>query len=538
MTVAEAIARILKDEGVEQLVCYPRNLLIDACAEAGIPPVICRQERIGVHIADGISRSTNGKRIGVFAPQGGPGIENAFAGVAQSFSDNTPILVLPGASATSRSHTPPAFSAVDNFAHVTKWACELDDPRRIWEVMRRAFHALRTGKSGPVLVELIGRVVTADCGEYAYEPVRPLRMGADPAAVRNVADLLLTAERPVIHAGQGILYADARAELIELAELLEVPVLTTNTGKSAFPENHPLGLGAMVISAPKAAFRFLKTADLIFGAGTSFSRTTWGPQIPPGKRIVHLTNCAADIYKEHPVEAAILGDAKLALRALIDAVGTRRRPSGAVAAEVAELKASWRAEWANEFAADEVPINQYRILGDLHALIDPAQTIATHEAGSPREQMVPFWESTVERDYLGWGKSTMLGAGLGMIMGAKIAHPEKLCINVMGDASIGMVGMDLETAVRHRLGIMTIVFNNGMMAGEREGMEKATERYHALDLGGNYSAVASALGTWSRRVERPGDFAAVAREAIAVTQTGRPVLIEVMAKQCERFSRY
>jgi thiamine pyrophosphate-dependent acetolactate synthase large subunit-like protein len=537
VTVGDAIARILKDEGVEYLVCYPRNLLIDPCVEAGLKPIICRQERVGVHIADGISRSTDGRRIGVFAAQGGPGIENSFAGAAQSFSDSTPVLLLPGAASTARSHTPPAFSAVDNYAHVTKWGCELDDPRRVWEVMRRAFHALRTGKSGPVIVELIGRVHAAECGDSAYAPVKPARMGADPVAVRAAAELLLSAECPIVHAGQGVLYAQARAELIELADLLQIPVLTTNTGKSAFPEEHPLALGAMVVSAPKAAFHFLAKADLIFGVGSSFSRTNWGPQIPAGKRILHLTNCAEDINKEHPTEAAILADAKLALRALIEEIGARRRRTG-VAEEVAALKASWRAEWAPEFASSEVPVNQYRILGDLHGLIDPARTIVTHEAGSPREQMVPFWESSAPRDYLGWGKSTQLGAGLGMIMGAKLANPEKLCINVMGDASIGMVGMDLETAVRHRIGIMTIVFNNGMMASEREGMEKATERYNALDLGGNYSEVARALGTWSQRIDRAEAFLPLAREAIEITRTGRPALIEVMAKQCERYSRY
>lgn len=513
-------------------------MLIDPCVEVGIKPIICRQERVGVHIADGISRSSNGKRIGVFAPQGGPGIENAFAGVAQSFSDNTPILILSGAAPMGRSHTLPSFSAVNNFAGVTKWGCELDDPARVWEVMRRAFNALRTGKSGPVLIELTGEIHAAECGEYAYHPVQPARMGADPAAIAAAADALLSAACPIIHAGQGVLYADARPELIELAELLKIPVLTTNPGKSGFPETHPLSLGAMVISAPKAAFEFLKKADLVFGVATSFSRTVWGPQIPVGKRIIHLTIAPEDINKEHFTETPILADAKLALRALIEAVGKRRRSGPDVATEIQKIKDGWIAEWTPEFTSDETPINQYRILRDLLSVVDRPNTIITHEAGSPREQLVPFWESTVGRDYLGWGKSTQLGAGLGMIMGAKLANPAKLCINVMGDASIGMVGMDLETAVRHRIGIVTIVFNNGVMAGERYGLEKATELYNALDLGGNYSIVAEGLGTWSRRIEQADAFIPTVREAIEVTRTGRPVLIEVMAKQCTHFSRY
>ena len=513
-------------------------MLIDPCAQAGIRPIICRQERVGVHIADGITRASNGKQIGVFAPQGGPGIENSFAGVAQSYSDNTPLLLLPGPATMGRSHTPPSFSAVNNFAHVTKWGCEVDDPKRIWELLRRAFHNLRTGKSGPVMLEMTGDITEADCGEYAYTPVRAVRTAPDPADVRAVAEVLLSAECPVIHAGAGVLWSEATPELVTLAELLNIPVLTTNTGKSAFPETHQLSLGAMVISAPKPAFAFLKRADVLFGVGTSLSRTVWGPQIPAGKRIVHLTNGEADLNKEHFTEAAMLSDVKLGLQALIAEIGTRRRPASTIVDEIRTLKDEWRAQFAPQLTSDEVPINQYRIVNDLLGMVDRDATIVTHEAGSPREQLVPFWETTVPRGYLGWGKSTQLGAGLGMIIGAKLAHPEKLCVNFMGDASIGMVGMDLETAVRNKVGILTIVFNNGVMAGERRGLEFSTEKYNALDLSGNYAKVADGLGVWSVRIEQPADFIATARQAIDVTRTGRPALIEVVAKQSDSFSRY
>ena len=527
---------MLRDEGVDTLVCYPRNPLIDPCVQAGLRPIICRAERTGVHIADGISRASNGRQIGVFAPQGGPGIENAFPGVAQSFSDGTPILILSGPN-HARRHTPPSFSACDNFAHVTVWACPIDDPARVWEIMRRAFHHLRNGKRGPVLLELVDDVASADCGEYEYRPVRAVRSTPDPHDVRAAADMLLAAERPVIHAGQGILWAEATPSLVRLAELLEVPVLTTNTGKSGFPEDHPLSLGAMVVSAPQAAFTFLAEADCVFAAGSSLTRTPWGPQVRPGKRILHLTNDAGDVNKEFPTDVAMLGDAALGLEALIEAIGGRRRPPSGVTERIAALKTSWRAEFAADAASDEVPINHYRILRDLHSRIDPQRTILTHEAGSPREQAVPFWPSVVPRDYLGWGKSTQLGAGLGMIMGAKIAQPEKLCINLMGDASIGMVGMDLETAVRAKLAILTLVFNNGVMYGEKIGLEEATAKYDALALGGDYRAVAAGLGTWSTRVDRADAFLPALDEALAIIATGRPALIEIMAKNETHFSR-
>jgi acetolactate synthase I/II/III large subunit len=536
--VAEAIAQVFKQEGIEQLVCYPRQALIDACAAVGIRPIVCRQERVGAGIADGISRSTYGKTIGVFSMQGGPGIENTFAGVAQVFGDNVPVLFIPG-ERVGRSYTPPSFDAVLNFRHVTKWAAELSEPGRLSELLRRAFHNLRSGKPGPVLLEVSSRLTDADiAGGFDYQPVRPVRAGPDPADVCAVAEVLRSVSRPVIHAGQGVLYAGATKELVALAELIKAPVLTTNTGKGAFPEHHPLSLGASVISAPKGVFHFLAKADCVIGIGTSLTRNIWAPQIPNGKRIIHATNDPADINKEFPTEASLLGDAKLVLEALIAEIGTRRGSGDDVATEVQSIKREWLAEWMPELTSQEVPINQYRIIHELMRALPRENTIVTHDSGSPREQMVSFWECHEPGGYLGWGKTTQLGHGLGLIMGAKLAHPDKICVNVMGDASIGMVGMDLETAVRNRIGILTIVFNNGVMAGEQNSMQAAVKRYHAADLGGNYSQVARALGAWSVRVSEPDQFRPALDQALEATQSNVPALIECVAKQNYKFSRY
>ena len=538
MKVAEAVARVLKAEGIEHLICYPRQALIDACAAIGIRPVVCRQERVGAGIADGISRSTYGKRIGVFSMQGGPGVENAFAGAAQLFGDNVPVLLIPG-DRVGRSFTPPSFDPVQNFRPVTKWAAEINDPDRVFELMRRAFHNLRNGKPGPVLIELPSKIGGSEMvGEFAYSPPKSFRAGPDPVAVKTAAEIILKSKNPVIHAGQGVLYAGATRELVKFAELIRAPVLTTNTGKGAFPENHPLSLGASVVSAPKMMFHFLKQADCVIGMGSSLTRNHWAPQIAAGKTIVHCTNEPADINKEFPTEAAVLGDAKLALEALIAEIGGKKRTDDDVAAAVAAVRQEWLEEWEPELTSSEVPINQYRIVHDLMQTVNRENTIVTHDSGSPREQMVAFWQCIVPGGYLGWGKSTQLGHGLGLIMGAKIAHPDKLCINMMGDASIGMVGMDLETAARNRIGTLTIVFNNGVMAGEQNGMEAAVQRYHAADLGGNYSEVARALGLWSKRIVDADEFVPALKQAIEATQSNQPALIECVAKQNFRYSRY
>lgn len=538
MKVAEAITRVLKDEGIQDLVCYPRQALIDSCAAAGIRPIVCRQERVGIGIADGISRSTYGKRIGVFAMQGGPGAENSFAGAAQVFGDNVPVLLIPG-DRVGRSFTPPSFDPVQTFRPVTKWAAELNEPGRVIELMRRAFHNLRSGKPGPVLIELSSKIGGSEFqGEYDYAPVRPVRSAPDPADIRRIVEILLKTKRPVIHAGQGVLYSGASKELVRFAELLQAPVLTTNTGKGAFPEHHPLSLGAFVVSAPKMGFHFLKHADCIVGMGSSLTRNNWAPQVPAGKRMIHCTNDPADINKEFPTEAAALGDAKLVLEALIAEIGTRRRTTEDVSAEVRAVRKEWLEEWTPELTSSETPINQYRIIHDLMNAVERENCIVTHDSGSPREQLVAFWQCPVPGGYLGWGKSTQLGHGLGLIMGAKLANPGKLCINLMGDASIGMVGMDIETAVRNRLGILTIVFNNGVMAGEQNGLVEAVQRYRAADLGGNYAEVARALGAWSKRIERAQDFVPALKQALEATQSNTPALIECVAKQNFRYSRY
>ena len=541
---ADVIAEILKREGIEFLACFPAQNLIDACAKVGIRPILCRQERMGLAIADGFSRTTNGKRIGVFAMQQGPGTENAFPGAAQAFSDNVPILLIPGGEPTNRSFVSPGFSAVDNYRNVTKWLGQASHVERIPALMRRAFYQLRTGKAGPVLLEIPRDIWFAELeGELEYTSVRGNRTTPEIGEVKEIARVLLDAESPVIHAGQGCLYAEAWDELQEVAELLQAPVMTTLPGKSAFPENHPLALGASAVSTTGQASHFLQKADLVFGIGCSFTRTNYGPKVPPGKVIVHSTNDPSDVNKEHEADYSLIGDAKLVLQGLIAEIkaqtnGEGHRKSRDVATEVQNVKGRWLDEWTPQLTSDEAPINQYRIIWDLMHHVDRANTIVTHDAGSPRDQVVPFWESVAPRTYIGWGKSTQLGYGLGLIMGAKLAEPDKLCVNMMGDAAIGMVGMDIETAVRNKIGILTIVFNNGIMAIERKSMPYSAEAYDTLRQGGDYAGVAKALGAWALRVERPNDFVPALKQAIDVTRTGQPALLDCICKEGYDFSVY
>src|SRR5262245_35898942 len=314
MNAAAAIASILKAEGTEYLFCFPVNALIDECARVGIRPVVARTERALVNMADGYSRASNGRRIGVAAVQHGPGAENAYPGVAQAFADGSPVLFLPGGNPAARVDLPPNFDSPASYRTVTKWAARANAAARVPAMMRRAFTLLRSSRPAPVLVELPTDVAGAEAEPFDYRPPQALRAAADPAAVREAVRTLRAAHRPLLHVGQGVLWAEAWGELREFAELLQAPVMTTLPGKSAFPEDHPLSVGTGGYSGTAAAAHFLQRADVIFGIGCSFTATTFGAPIPPGKVVIHATNTEADVNKDVAADVALLGDARLALR--------------------------------------------------------------------------------------------------------------------------------------------------------------------------------------------------------------------------------
>ena len=537
MNVFDAIIEILKRESVEFLSCYPTTNIIESAAAASLRPIICRQERVGVGIADGFSRVTNGRRLGVFAMQFGPGTENAFSGVATAYSDSTPILLLPWGHDTYRAGLPPYFSSVTGYTPVTKHVEQINMPGRVAEIMRRAFSLLRMGRLGPVMLETPKDVSGQTVERLDYEPVKTTRAAADPRDVDEAVRVLLAARHPVIHAGQGVLYAEAWPELLEFAELTQVPVVTTLLAKSVFPEDHPLSLGVGYRAMTGTSFHYLKKADVLFGIGCSFSRHHQSAVIPAGKTIIHATNCEADINREYYADHPVIGDAKPVLRQFIEAARERlgkqdRTADGEVTAEIRRVKEKWLAEWMPKLTSDETPLNPYRIIWELMHTIDPAQTIITHDSGSPRDQLAPFYQSTVPRGYLGWGKSHGLGTGLGLIMGAKLASPEKIAINIMGDAAFGMVGLDFETAVRNKIPIITMVFNNFGLAVNTEGMPISHERYRSRDTIGNYAEMGRAMGGYAERVENPAEIVPAIRRAVKVTrEEERPVLLEFITRQ-------
>ena len=540
MKVVDAVAKVLKAEGVEYLFAYPVNPIIEAAAKLDIRPIIVRQERIGLHMADAMSRMTSGEKIGVFCMQSGPGSENAFGGVAQAYGDSAPIVVLPGGYSRSITQIQPNFNSALNYRHVTKSCEQVTMPEAVPEAMRRAFTQVRNGRPRPALVEFPSDLFNEEISDsFDPKPVPTVRYGPDSASIEAAAEALLDAECPVLYAGQGVHYAQAWDSLKELAELLGAPVTTSLGGKSAFPENHPLALGSGGRAIPKPVHHFLQKTDLILGIGCSFTRTGFGVRIPEGKRVIHATLDPADINKDVPVETALVGDAGLILDGLVEAVrdhtnGTSESRGDAVKQEISAVKAEWLEQWQSKLTSDEVPMTPYRVIRDLLHTVDVENTIITHDAGSPRDQMSPFWQSVAPLTYIGWGKTTQLGYGLGLAMGAKLARPDHLCVNVWGDAAIGFTGMDFETAVRERIPILSVLFNNFSMAIEIPIMPVSTEKFRSTDISGHYADMAKAFGGYGERVETPDQIIPAIQRGIQKTQEGVPALLEfITAKEIQ-----
>jgi acetolactate synthase-1/2/3 large subunit len=313
-------------------------------------------------------------------------------------------------------------------------------------------------------------------------------------------------------------------------------VATTLNGKSAFPENHPLSLGTAGRTRGAGVNHFFAQADLVLGIGTSFTRSLYITPMPSQATLGQITDDRRDLATGYDVAFGAVGDARLVLQQVLAALGDAASAGRAVAqaarraaveAELARVRVAFMEPWLPRLTSDSAPLSPYRVVWELMQVADRTRTVVTHDAGHPRDQVVPFYECIVPRGYLGWGKSTQLGTGLGLALGARLARPDWLAVNIMGDAAFGMVGMDFETAVRSDLPILTIVLNNGLMGGYTQWMPDAVSRYASDRLTGRYADIATALGGHAERVDRPAELRSALERCVAAVADGRAALCEV-----------
>jgi thiamine pyrophosphate-dependent acetolactate synthase large subunit-like protein len=548
MRGGDAVIHALEKEGVSYISGFSGgglNPLWPALrASETIRVFAARHERLGVEIADGYARATG--KVGVAMTGTGPGATNTLTGIAACYADNVPVLLLMGQhplGSMGKEIQQEVPSTI--FDSLVKWKGTIHRVEQIPEIMRRAFTALRTGSPGPVVLELPQDVMSAEGPDerLQYQPVGPgKRAAADRQDIETAADILVQAKFPIMNAGGGALWADAAEEVRELAELLSMPVASTLVGKGVFPEDHPLSLGLGVYPksrfASGAAIHINRKADAVLAVGNSFRlpNATDGRPIPPHVKLIHINADPADLNKIYQADVAILADAKLSLRDLIDAVRDRLGQGKGgikeeVVAEIQQAKAKWLGEWMPTFTDETTPINGYRVIYDLMQVVDPDKTIAIHDAGGSRGYLSPFWITTRPRNYVGMGGMAAMGWSMGAAIGAKLGRPDHLVVHLLGDASFGMTGMEIETAARMGIPTLTIVVNNGGTGGALMTADRPNAAPLSMAaLGGDFSMVARGLGAYSERVEQPGELIPAFKRAIKATEDGQAALVEVITR--------
>jgi thiamine pyrophosphate-dependent acetolactate synthase large subunit-like protein len=326
--------------------------------------------------------------------------------------------------------------------------------------------------------------------------------------------------------------------------LVQAPVLTTLKAKSAFPEDHPLSIGVR----GEPAVHFLQECDLVFAIGTSLSVRHFRHAIPDAahKTIVQCTVDALDINRSYAVRHALIGDAKLTLRALVGKIaaqmGSEAHRNEALVAEIADAKAQFDARYAPLLASDGVPINPYRVYGDLMKAIDPHNSFVTHDSGNTRDQLSTVYRALIPRGFLGWGNVSTLGFSLAAAAAAKLAYPERQCVNVTGDAGVGYMLGNFEALVRHQIGVTTIHINNGGFSGYGPGFWGPGHDPYTCELCehavADMSDAARAMGCYAEDVTDPAEIIPALRRAFCENETGRPAYLEIICRQYPVFGAW
>lgn len=540
---ANGIARILKAEGVPWVSTFPTCVVNNALGEEGVPILMMREERHAVALADAFSRVTDGKQIGVCTVMGGinaAGLQMAYGALAQAFEDSSPVLCLTDGvhlGGSGNSH----YDISLGFKAITKWIGHVDQPHRVPEFMRRAFTYLRTGRRGPVLITLPRNLGEYDDEEYPYNPVKGWKWAPDPDDVKAAVKALLAANNPLLYVGEGVFYGSATDELLQFVELAQVPVLTTLKAKSVFPENHPLSVGVR----GELAEAFLRSCDLLFAIGSSLSPGRFSHAIPDAgrKTIVQCTVNELDINKSYKVDYAVVGDARFTLQALINELSLQTGGGVPKKQELIENIRTTKEQFLTKYRplmeSNEVPINPYRVYGDLMKTIDHSNSFVTHDSGNTRDQISTVYEASVPRSFMGWGNVSTLGFGLSAAMAAKLAHPEWQCVNITGDAGVSYMVGNFESLVRNGIGVTTIHINNGGFAGYGPGFWGGGHDPYTVEVSdhsvANMSEAARALGYYAQDIREPSEIMSALKRAFGENAQNRPAFLEFT---CSRYPVY
>ncbi len=532
--VATGIARILKQENIPWVSTFPVSRVNNSFGREGLKLLMMRDDRYAVSVADSYSRVNNGNKIGVCTFSGGinaAGEQVAYSGIAQAYEDGSPVLcIVDAVPAGSTQNT--RFDQDASLRGVAKWYGYIDKPERTPEFLRRAFTMLRSGRPGPVVLGIPDAAATYDETVDPYRSPKGWRSLPDPEDIHIAVDELSRAKNPLLFVGEGVLYSNATDELKSFAEKANLPVVTSLKAKGAFPENHPLSVGVR----GDHVLKFMNDADVVLAIGASISPGRFGHGIPDAvnKKIIQCNIDEFDVNRMYPTHHAVIGDAKVTLTSLTAAIdGNSGRAD--VTPTVKSIKDEAMAQYRKVMESDTKPINPYRVYGDLMKVLDRNNSFVTHESGNTRDQLSTAYETLIPRGFLGWGNVSSLGYSFPAVVGAKLAHPDRQCVAVIGDAALSYMLGNLEVLTRLELGITIVHINNGGFSGYGPGFWGEGHDPYTFDVSGsdviNMTAAIENIGWQTERVTEPGEISAALERAFAANRSNKPAYIEVIASQ-------
>ncbi len=496
--------------------------------EESIKYVVTRHERGAGSMADGYARASG--KVGVCQMHSGPGTLNGVLSIVDAYRDSSPVVLLAGQVAR-RYIGRDIFGEANQFAVLepyTKYRERIGRVQDIPRIINNAFYLAKAGRPGPVMVEMPEDIYDEEGEVETDYPINVDSQSVSPMIVEEATERLIKAEKPVILAGGGVICSNAWEELKTIAEMLQIPVTTTQNGRGCFPEDHPLALGVSGwCGGISIADDALEEADVVLGIGCTFSSlTTYNFSTPIKGDIIQINIDPSVLGVNYHCEYGIVGDAKTVLLEMIrilDSKGAGRKTT-AVVEEIEKKKAEWSAIWGADVNSDSVPIKPQRLLRDIQKAI-PKKSIVTAGAGLHRLFITAFMQTFYPRTFLGSVNLGSMGFAFPAAIGAKAAKPEEPVVCVVGDGDFMMTLQDLETAVRCGFNVVTIIMNNNSYVAPKM-FQRMT---FGTDFGSDYTnpdfaKVAENFGACGWTVEKPDEIVDTVKNAL---NCGKPAIIDV-----------
>lgn len=527
MIAGHAVAQCIRNEGVRHVFCVPGEsyvaLLDGLCGTPEIQLITNRQEGGACFMAEGYAKAT--RKPGVCIVTRGPGAANASIAVHSARYDSVPLILLVGQVARS-ARGREAGQEIDYthfFGTIAKWVIEINEARQVPRTIARAFHIARSGRPGPVVVSLPRDMLEEDVPIAMIDPYPAVRPSPDPKAVEELVGRIHAARRPVLIAGSGTQYSDARRELIDFSEKFQIPVLTSYKRQDAFPNSHPNYIGNLANANKHTRNLVANEADLVVVVGSRLNQqTTGGFAFPkPGQPFIQIYPDEETIGQNLRPDTGMVADAKLALAAALKLQGPR--PDESRAAWVAEHHAAQK-QYRTPGQRPTRRVSMERVMADLRAAL-PEDAITTTDAGSFGQWHQRYLEFEHADSYISPALGCM-GPGVPSAVAAKLAHPSRLVVAHAGDGGFLMTGQEMATAKQYGADIITIVYNNEGYNSIRMHQEaQYPGRQYGNDLvNPDFAGLGAAYGALGLRVARDEEFLPALRQAMAAK---RSALIEV-----------